>query len=454
MNATPLLTAPIGRTMARLAAPNVMAMFVLLGTSMAEAWYVGQLGVTALAGLALAFPMMMLTNMLSAGAIGGAVAGAVAQRLGAGDRAGAETLAAQSVLLALLAAAAFGIVFLGAGQQIYSQLGGRGAVLDSALAYSDVLFAGAVSLWLANILSSVVRACGQMRMAAFAMMLGSAIQIVAAGVLIFGIGPFPQLGIAGAAAGVVLGFAASSVLQLVYLASGRAGLRLHWRVSLHPGPLWSMLRVGLLASISPFSSVATVIIITALVARFGDAALAGYGIGARLEFLMIPLIFGIGAASITMVGVHFGAGEIDRGHRIAWTGAIAAALITGAVGGGLALFPGLWADLFTDSAAVREACRAYLRIVGPFYAFFGLGLCLYFASQGARRVLWPVLAGLVRLAVIAVGGVLLLAGPAPRLSDLFVLIAGAMLAYGVLVAAAIRLGAWRAPAQTAAAAAR
>jgi len=454
MNTTPLLTAPIGRTMARLAAPNVLAMFILLGTSMAEAWYVGQLGVTALAGLALAFPMLMLTNMLAAGAMGGAVAGAVAQRLGAGDQAGAETLTAHSVLLALLLSALFAGLFLGFGPQIYGRLGASGSALDSALAYSNVLFAGVLALWLANILSSVIRACGQMRMAALVMILASAIQIVAGGVLVFGLGPFPQMGIAGAAAGVVLGFAVSSVVQIVYLMSGRAGLRLHWRVSMDPAPLLSLLRVGALASISPFSSVATVIIITGLVARLGDAALAGYGIGSRLEFLMIPLIFGIGAAAITMVGVHFGAGEIERGHRIAWTGAIAAALITGAIGGLLALFPGLWADLFTQDEAVRQTTRAYLRIVGPFYAFFGLGLCLYFASQGARRVLWPVLAGLVRLAIIAVGGVMLLAGPAPGVHELFALIAGAMVVYGLLVAAAIRLGAWRAPLRPAAAAAR
>ena len=100
--ASPLLTAPIGATIVRLAAPNMLAMVVTMATLMAEAWYVGQLGTEALAGLALGFPMMMLAMMLSAGSFGGTITGAVARRLGAGDRAGAEVLALHAVLSGLL----------------------------------------------------------------------------------------------------------------------------------------------------------------------------------------------------------------------------------------------------------------------------------------------------------------------------------------------------------------
>ena len=158
---------------------------------------------------------------------------------------------------------------------------------------------------------------------------------------------------------------------------------------------------------------------------------------------MIPIIFGIGAAVITMVGAHFGAGEIDRGHRVAWTGALGAALITGAIGLVMALFPGLWADLFSDVESVRQTCRTYLRIVGPLYAFFGLGLCLYFASQGARKVLWPAMASLLRLGVTALGGFLVVTYSEPTPTTLFTVIAVAMVIYGVVTAAAIKLGAWR-----------
>lgn len=444
MNGPALLTAPIAGTIARLSAPNVVAMFVMLATSMAEAWYVGQLGTTALAGLALAFPMFMLMTMLSAGAIGGAIAGAVAQAMGAGDRRLAETLALHAVIIAVVAAAVFAALFLSAGRPIFAALGGRGDALDQALAYSDLLFAGGNSIWLANTLSSVVRACGHMRIAAGALMTGSACQVVLGGLLVFGVGPFPALGIAGVALAAVIGFGLGALLLAAYLVSGRAGLTLRFSgLPVRAVYFANLLKVGLLASVSPLTSVATVIVVTGFVARLGDPVLAGYGIGARLEFLMIPLIFGIGAALITMVGVHFGAGQVERGHQIAWTGAIAAAAITGTVGVVLALFPGLWADLFTDDETVRAACRTYLRIAGPFYAFFGLGLCLYFASQGARRVFWPVLAGIARLGMILAGGALIVVTSEPTPQLVFALIGAGMLLYGLTVAGAVRLGAWR-----------
>jgi len=441
---TVILTAPIGRTLAKLAAPNIVAMFVMLATSAAEVWYIGHLGTTALAGLALVFPMLMLTNMLSAGAIGGAVAGAVAQRLGAGDRAGAESLTFHALLLALGMAALFAAIFLLGGRAIFAALGGSDMALDQALTYSNWIFAGCAAPWLANILSSVIRATGRMQMSAVTLVAGSVTQIVVGGLLVFGVGPLPELGIAGAAIAVVVGFGLAAVLQIIYLRTGRAGVTLRLTgIPVRLSAFAALLRVGLLAAVSPFSSVATVIVITGFVARFGDEALAGYGIGARLEFLMIPTIFGIGAATITMIGVSFGAGDIERGHRIGWAGALAASVITGAIGLLMALVPGLWAHLFTDVEAVRAACRAYLQIAGPAYGFFGLGLCLYFASQGARKVLWPVLAGLVRLGLIAGGGALLFATGTAEVTDFFWLIAGGMVAYGLIVAAAIRLGAWR-----------
>ncbi len=444
MNSPALLTSPIAGTIARLAAPNIAAMFVMLATSMAEAWYVGQLGTTALAGLALAFPMFMLMTMLSAGSIGGAIAGAVAQALGAGDRQLAETLTLHAVIIAIVAAALFAALFLLAGRPIFAALGGRGEALDHAIAYANLLFAGGASIWLANTLSSVVRACGHMRIAAGALMAGSACQVVLGGLLVFGIGPFPAMGIGGVALAAVIGFGLAALLLAAYLVSGAAGIRLRFSgLPVRAVYFANLLKVGLLASVSPVTSVATVIVVTGFVARLGDAVLAGYGIGARLEFLMIPMIFGIGAALITMVGVHFGAGQVDRGHQVAWTGALAAAAVTGTIGIVLALFPSLWANLFTDVEAVREACRTYLRIAGPFYAFFGLGLCLYFASQGARRVFWPVLAGVARLSLIVAGGALIVVAAEPTPQLVFGLIGAGMLLYGLTVAGAIRLGAWR-----------
>jgi Na+-driven multidrug efflux pump len=207
-------------------------------------------------------------------------------------------------------------------------------------------------------------------------------------------------------------------------------------------PLITILKLGALASVNPLCTLAAVMVITAFVARLGVEVLAGYGIGARLELLLVPMIFGFGAASTAMVGVHFGANAIARGHQAGWTAAFYSAALSGLVGGAVALFPGLWANLFTDSEAVRSSCRAYLQIVGPFYAFYGVSLCLYFASQGAGRVLWPVIASLLRVLVIVLGCVAVAPDSDVRAEHFFWVIAAGLVVQGLLTGAAIRLGAW------------
>ena len=345
-----LLTDPIAPTLLRLSAPNIVAMSIMLATSMAEAFYVGQLGVAPLAGLALAFPMIMLTLMMAGGSFGGAIAGAVAQRLGAGDRDAAESVALHSFLLTLGFSALFSLLFLLFGRQFYTALGGQGEVLEQALNYSSVFFAGCVAIWVANGANAIIRGTGQMNIAGGAMAIGSLIQIIVSAVLVMGIGPFPTLGIAGAAVGNIVGFSIASLLQLWFLMRLSPPLRLQLRgITLRISVFMDIFKQGSLASVSPLSSVATVIIITAVMARLGADVLAGYGIGARLEFLMTPLIFGIGSAAITMVGAHFGAGEYTRGVRIGWVSSLSAAGVALFLGILLALFPDVWANLFTDS---------------------------------------------------------------------------------------------------------
>ena len=204
----------------------------------------------------------------------------------------------------------------------------------------------------------------------------------------------------------------------------------------------NILRVGALSSVNPFCTWAAVLAITAFMARYGVDTLAGYGIGARLEFLLIPLIFGFGAASTAMVGIHFGAKKFERAHRVGWTASFISAGIAGLIGITVAVFPEIWANAFTDVEAVRIACRTYLQIVAPFYAFFAVALCLYFASQGAGRVLWPVIAVAVRFAIVVIGGLILAMLEETRIEPFFILIAAGMATQAILTGLAIRLGAW------------
>lgn len=443
-NVERLLNGPIVGTLLRLAAPNTIAFLVGSAVTVAEMWFVGQSGTQSLAGLALGFPMFMLMVMLSAGALGGAMAAAVARAVGAGQTERAEALVWHAIMISLAACGLFFLVNLTFGPTFYALLGGSGDTLTAAIEYSNIVFAGGLAIWLTNTFSSVLRGAGDMKSPALAMIGAAAIQIPLSGALALGLGPFPHLGIAGVAWGAVTAFTVAALFLGVRLASGRSGLRLRMVMPRFRAKLFNdILGVGLVASASPILTVATVILLTGLVSRFGDAALAGFGIAARLEFLLIPIIFGIGAALIAMVGANIGAGRIARAHRIGWTGGLAAATVAGIIGTATAIWPEAWAAIFTDNAAVIAAAATYLTIVGPFYAFHGLGLSLYFASQGAGTVIWPVVSGAFRLLVTAGGGLLAVQVFNVEFAGLPVFVAAGMVVFGLGSATSVLLGAWR-----------
>jgi putative MATE family efflux protein len=440
--ANPILSAPILGTIIRLSTPNMMAMVATCLVAIAETVYVGLLGIPALAGMALVFPMVMLQQMMSAGAMGGGVSSAVSRALGAGDLERARSLAFHTLVIGLAGGLGVGVIFLTLGPSIYRLLGGQGEALTQALIYSNVVFAGALSIWLCNLLASVLRGMGNMTTPSTALLAVAALQIVLGGSLGLGLGPMPRLGMVGVGLGQVVAYGLGAIWFFWYLRSGKARFTLPLSgVRLRRDHAWDILRVGAIACLSSFQSVLTVLILTRLVARFGDEALAGYGIGSRLEFLLVPVTFAIGVSLVPMVGMAIGAGNAPRARRAAWTGGLLAFLTTGVIGLIGWLLPEAWARLFTDSPGVVAAARSYLVWVGPTFGFYGLGLCLYFAAQGAGRVMGPVLTGTLRLAVIALGGWWLVATDQPAWT-MFALVGVAMVAYGIATAYVIHLTRW------------
>jgi Na+-driven multidrug efflux pump len=241
---------------------------------------------------------------------------------------------------------------------------------------------------------------------------------------------------------VLIYYAIGSLVLAAYLRSpcsivrlGLKGVRLRW-------PLFAdILRVGLVAALITVATNLTIAIATALVGAFGPAAIAGYGVGSRLEYLLIPLVFGLGGPLVAMVGTNIGAGRRDRALRVAWIGAAIATALCELIGSAAALFPHAWLSLFDSEPAMIEAGARYLQIVGPVYGLFGLGMELYFASQGAGRLLWPLLANLARLLIAAAGGFLALRFTGSP-TGVFVALAAALATFGLINAAAVACGAW------------
>lgn len=437
---SPLLTAPIVPTLARLAAPGIVLALFQTAVSVADTYYIGLFGTEALAGLALVFPMVMLLQMTSAGAMGGGVSSAVARALGAGNRDAARKLVVHGLVIGICGGLIFTLLLLVFGHGLYVLLGGRGVALQQALAYSNVLFGGAVLVWLANTLASLLRGSGNTLGPAVTYAGAALLQIPLSGALTLGWGPFPRWGIAGAATAYVVAFGLTSLAMAVGVwKSPLRPQREHWQLE---GRLFrEILRVGALSSVSALQTVLTAVILTGFVARFGTAALAGYGVGVRLELLQVPIVFAIAQALVVMVGTNIGAGQAARAKRIAWTGTAASALICLVIGGTVAVYPALWIRIFSDDAEVLEIGSVYMRIVAPLYPLFGAGLSLYFASQGAGQMLKPVLAGTIRLVLVAAGGALVMHFGGP-LAALFGVIALGLAVLGGITSYAVYKANW------------
>ena len=437
-----LLEAPIGRTLLRLATPNIVVMVMQSSIGLIETYFVAKLGTDALAGMALVFPILMLVQMVSAGAMGGGILSAVARALGSDRRAEAGDLVWQAVAIALALGVATTIATLAGGPKLYALMGGSGRSLAAATTYSDVVFAGAVLLWLYNSLAAIIRGAGNMIVPASVTASGAAILIPLSPALIFGWGPLPQLGIAGGAAAILLFYAVGSAYFAVFLWSGRGVLRPPLRPSrLRWAPMREILRVGGVSSLISITTNISIATATGFAGRFGAAAVAGYGTGARLEYVLVPLVFGLGAPLAAMVGTAIGAGQRARALRVAWTGAAIAGVMTEAIGVAAALAPQAWLTLFSSDALMNATGAQYLQIVGPFYGFFGVGLALYFASQGAGKLFWPLLAAGMRVTV-AVGGGWLALHLATGIGGVFVALGIALAISGIVNAAAVARGAW------------
>jgi putative MATE family efflux protein len=441
-SANSLLTAPILPTLLRLALPNSIAMLGTALVAVAETSYIGRLGIEPLAGIALVFPFVMLTQMMSAGAMGGGVSSAISRALGAGNRDRAATLALHAAIIGICGGLFFTLMMLLLGRPFFALLGGRGGVLEQACDYSEVLFSGAVSIWLVNTLSSVLRGTGDMKLPSATLIGVAIVQIVVGGALGLGLAGLPQFGMRGVAAGQLIAFSLGTAFLAWVLISGRSRLTLNFRAfTFQRDMFFDILKVGAISCLSPLQSVLSILIFTKILAGFGTVTLAGYGMGSRLEFLLIPIAFAFGVASVPMVGMAMGAGLVKRARQVAWTAGAAAGLTVGLVGLIVAIDPALWVSLFTSDPGVTSAANSYFAWAGPAFGFFGMGVCLYFASQGAAKVGGPVLAGTLRLLMVGFGGWWLVSIDAPAWT-LFALVGAAMVVFGLATALSIRLTRW------------
>ncbi|HET7192353.1 MAG TPA: MATE family efflux transporter [Pseudolabrys sp.] len=433
-----LLEGPIFPTLLRLAAPNVLNFLAFVGVITFDGFFLGRIGTDALAGASLAFPWIMLVLQTTNSGMGVGVSSAVARALGANNRDRADDLVFHAFLLALALGAIFSTVMLLAAPFIFQLMGGRAMMLRDALAYANVALGGAVCITVLNLLGNAVRGTGNMSLHASVLVGCVVAHIALSPILIFGWGPFPALGPAGAGWGLVIPFAVGSLIMIAYLRSSCSVVRLTFRGR---APRWEpfadVLKVGVPGLINTAITNLSVVVLTGIAGQFGPEAAIGYAMGARLEYIMQPIAFGFGTAIVAMVGTNWGARQYHRSRRIAWTGASTIAVVCGMLGLIVAVQPSLWLALFSDSAEVERIGALYLRIVGPVYGCFGLGFGLFFVSQGLGRGFAAMSANAARLIVSAGTGLLAVYGLGLSIASLFAAVAGGFALYASLLAYAV-----------------
>jgi putative MATE family efflux protein len=443
MNRAELLEGPIAPTLLRLASPVLVVLAVQTAVGVAETWFVSFLGTSAIAGVALVFPLFMLMTMMSNGGMGGGVSSAIARAIGAERGRDAEALVLHAVAIAVILGALFTLGAWLGGPSLYRALGAEGETLGNALTYSNLVFAAAIPAWIVNLLASALRGAGNVRVPALISMAGAVVTLALSPLLIFGWGFIPASGVAGAGYAMIAFNLTAALALAIYMRSNASPVRVRLQ-PLERRLFADILRVGLISAVGTIVTNLTVVMTTGLVGGFGRDAIAGYGLASRLDYLLIPLLFAIGTASVTLIGTSVGAGRHDRARRVAWTAALVSGIAVESIGIAAALFPEGWMHLFTREPAVVGAGAGYLVRVAPLYVFTGLGMALYFASQGAGRMAWPFVAGVARLVTVTLAGWYWTAVAHGSIEGLFWTVALGQVLFGSINAIAMASGlSWR-----------
>ena len=365
-----------------------------------DAWFVGHLGNQALASLALVFPFQALMQMMAGGAIGGGITSAVARAKGSGNINSAKTIAFNGLLIGIFMSLLYTITLGVFSVHIFNLLSDSKDVINDAAKYAKVAFGGAILTWVFFAFSSILRGLGDTYTPAKAIIIAGLIQIIMSGLFTLGLVDIVDLGVTGPAAAMIISHALA-VFFLLPKIIGSNSLLSRQNCLFNWSAIYRILKVGGLGLLNSITIALTIVIITTFVAGFGTDALAGYGLGSRLELMLVPISFGIGAALTAAVGTNIGANQYNRARSIAKAGAFVTFFLTGVLGVVVAIIPWVWVDLFAVSGTAELFASSYLMIVAPFYGFFAGGMSLYFASQGTGSMIFPVLVNVVRFVVVS-----------------------------------------------------
>jgi len=384
-------SAPLGRAIVMLAVPMVLEMAMESIFAVADVFWVAHLGADAVATVGLTESMMTIVYTLAMGLSIGATA-VIARRIGERDGDGASRAAVQSILLGLLVSAGIGAVGIRYGPTLLRIMGASEAVVASGSGFTRVLIGGSGTVVLLFLINAVFRGAGDAAVAMRVLWIGNAINIALGPCFIFGLGPFPALGVRGAAIATTTGRGTAVLLQMAILLAGRkrVGVRLR-DVRVDRRVMATILRLSGTGTLQILLTTASYVALVRILATFGSAMLAGYTIAIRVIIFAILPSYGISNAAATMVGQNLGAGEPDRAERAVWTAARYNVVFLGLVGLLFIVLAQPIVAVFTADALAQPFGVACLRIVSLGFLFYAYGMVLTQSFNGAGDTWTPTL---------------------------------------------------------------
>ena len=448
---------PFNKIFFKLAIPNVCATFFAATTVIFDLWYIGKIGISELAGVAYIFPIYMLTSMLSNGAFGGAVSGATARAFGSKNITQAECIFRSAILIALLGAIILMFLFFSFSEKFLIYYKVDKQVSLSAITYGNILLKGIFLIWLFNIIISVTRGSGNTTIPAISWLIVLFFHILFA-TLNFNFddrniiltnsvsllnGMFLFTSLEWSAISLLSGYLAGIIFILGFYFFGNHSYSLKFQDIFKLRGFFKLIKSGSLASCQSLMTISLALFCTTIIGNFGTNWTAGFGIAIRLELLLIPIIFGIGGALIAIVGANVGANKFQRAIQMTWKGTSFSVVIVGVIGLFFSIYPELWSGLFTSDLQTKVTAKAYLNLVAPFYAFFALGLGLYFVCQAFNTLFWPVVGTFLRLFYVVILTLILFYNNLASPYLLFFTMSSSLIIYGLFISLSLHFGPWK-----------
>jgi len=385
---------------------------MVLGASsgIVNTYFVSRLGPDAIAAVSLVFPINLIVMTLMGGGIGAGVSAAVAHALGAARARDAESVAEHAFVLTAALSAVMTAIFVGGAPLVFRWMGARDAVLAQAVAFARVLFSGVIVTFTVSTFDAILRGEGNVRVPSTWATVSLSLQILFVPLFMFPLG----LGLVGAAAATLTGQAVGALPRARFIFSGRAIVRPRLVPRrLRAAPIRDILRVGVPASLATLANYLGLLLLTAIVARYGTNEIAAFGLGTRLDFLIITLAFGVGSALLTLVGLAAGAKDLERVASLFSRAVALVVVMLAAVAAVLFWRPDTWLALFTREPDILAVGGEYLRIIAPSYPFVGASMACAFTFQGLGRAMFPLVLVTTRTAAVIVAAIALAAIHAP-----------------------------------------